>query len=425
MTAAIATAGTLAAFSLTGGGSGTPTGEPPGQLEESSGDPYPVRSDDADSPAISGGSTLPSGATPQPSLTFEGVKYTYGEHFGAASEGEASKFDWPDARINAEDMELVGATDQANTHWTTEQRLQGFLNVYRLKGDGGTDVYSLTPAETSPQPECDAPYQGDAQHPCDETTQASWTRWTAKSDLERANSDLRLAEKTSDTPDGNTNAPQAHDGPDTEPDVVRQDESAAQATDTALTAKQTGLPVESVERAIAFQQAFGDYVDELIVRFPDQISAVWMEPVPNTRGHVQFTWEVPPEVTSEIERQGLIDPNNVVLTGGGMISRADHSRRAELAAEALVDLGYRNFITFFDPIGNVIRIELQLPEGASRPSKLDFVSAVQSRVRAERNQSREAGFQGRAATVDALDLELTVMTGSSPIATLDIRRGGV
>jgi len=74
--------------------------------------------------------------------------------------------------------------------------------------------------------------------------------------------------------------------------------------------------VESVERAIAFQQAFGKHVDELIVRFPDQISAVWMEPIPNTRGHVQFTGEVPPDVTSELERQGLLDSNNVVLTGG-------------------------------------------------------------------------------------------------------------
>jgi hypothetical protein len=56
--------------------------------------------------------------------------------------------------------------------------------------------------------------------------------------------------------------------------VVRQDESVALPPDIALTAMLTGLPVESVERAIAFQQAFAKYVDELIVRFLDQISAV-------------------------------------------------------------------------------------------------------------------------------------------------------
>ncbi len=217
----------------------------------------------------------------------------------------------------------------------------------------------------------------------------------------------------------NTAAPRVNIEPDTEPDVVRQGESTDTAPDAALTAKQTGVPLESVERAIAFQQAFAKYVDELIVRFPDQISAVWTEPVPNARGHVQFTGEVPSEVTSEIERHSLLDAKSVVLTGGGMISMADHSRRAELTAEALGGLGYRNFITYFDRIEKVIHIELQLAKGAPKPSKLVLVDAVQDRVRADRDQSGAVRLQGRAATVDALDLELTVTTGSGPIVTPD------
>ena len=203
-----------------------------------------------------------------------------------------------------------------------------------------------------------------------------------------------------------------------EPDVVRQDESAAQAADIALLASQTGLPVEGVEDAIAFQQAFAKYADELIIRFPDQISVAWMEPVPNTRGHIQFTGEVPSEVISELKGQGLLDANNVVLTGWDMISMADHARRAELAGKALVDEGYRNFLTFFDPIDKVIRIELKLPEGTAQPSKSDFLGAVQDRVRADRE------LQGRAATVDASDLELTVVTGSGPIITNNHSRSG-
>lgn len=202
---------------------------------------------------------------------------------------------------------------------------------------------------------------------------------------------------------------------DTEPDVAREESASP---DSIILAREAGLPVESVERSIAFQQAFGKYADELLVRFPDQISAVWMESVPNTRGHVQFTGEVPPAVASEIESQGLLDPNNVVLTGGGMISMADHMRRAELAAEAMVELGHQNFITFFDFIDKVIRVEFQRPEGASQPSKLDLVGALQNRVRAEQE------LQGRAATVDVLDLELTVITGSGPIFTSHHSRGG-
>ena len=44
---------------------------------------------------------------------------------------------------------------------------------------------------------------------------------------------------------------------------------------------------------------------------------------------------------------------------------------------------------------------------------------MQSRVRAERDQGGEARFQGRAATVDALDIELTMITDSGPIVELE------
>jgi hypothetical protein len=340
-------------------------------------------------------------------LTFDGVEYTGVEILGAASPtGPIVCCGTP---VNMDDMKVVGTGTNHNPDG------EASVAVYRPQAGATTDVYTFHAAQTV---EASGEPGGTA------TVPATWTRWTDKSDLEGADSGLGLAERGSDTSDGNTVAPQAPNAADTEPDVVRQDESAALAPDIALTAKQTGLPVESVERAIAFQQAFAKYVGELIVRFPNQISAVWTEPIPNTRGHVQFIGEVPPEVTSEIERRGLLDANNVVLTGGGMISMADHSRRAELATEALVDLGYRNFITFPDPIDKVIHIELHLPEGAPQPSKLDLVGAVQDRVRAERDQSGEARFQGRAATVDTLDLELTVTTGSGPIITPEHSRGG-
>lgn len=202
----------------------------------------------------------------------------------------------------------------------------------------------------------------------------------------------------------------------TEEDVVYQDESAALAADIALLANETGLPAGSIEQAIAFQQAFAVYADELIIRYPDQISAVWTEPVPHMKGYIQFIEKVPSEVAAKIEGQGILNPNNVVLTGEGMISMADHARRAELAAEVLVNLGYQNFITFFDPIGQMIRIELRLPEGVLQPSRLEIVGAMQELLKTE--------LQGRAATVDVLDLDLTIFTGSGTIITEQHSRGG-
>jgi hypothetical protein len=160
--------------------------------------------------------------------------------------------------------------------------------------------------------------------------------------------------------------------------VIRQDTSATLANDIAILANETNHPTESVARTIAFQQAFAEYADELIARFPDQISAVWTAPIPESRGHIQFTGEVPQTVFTEVVRRGL--GPNVVFTRRGEISMAGHLRRAKSAAEALAEQGYRNAVTFFDPINEVIHIELQLPEGASRPKVLDLVDVVQKRV---------------------------------------------
>lgn len=200
-------------------------------------------------------------------------------------------------------------------------------------------------------------------------------------------------------------------------DVVYQDESAAQAADIALLANETGLSVESLEQAMAFQEAFAKYAEGLIIRYPDQISAIWMEPVPSTKGHIQFVDKVPSEVTVELEEQGILNPDNFVLTGEGMISMASHARRAELAAEAILALGYQESMTFFDPVNNVIQIEIQLPQDAKQPGEIDIVTAVQNRIQG-------AELQGRATIVDINDLNLAIVEGSGSIVTLQHTRGG-
>jgi hypothetical protein len=217
-------------------------------------------------------------------------------------------------------------------------------------------------------------------------------------------------------------ASQSDAHPDTPPAVIRQDKSAALTADIAILANETNYPTESVARTIAFQQAFAEYADELIARFPEQISSVWTAPIPETRGHIQFTGEVPQTVFTEVVSRGL--GPNVVFTRRGEISMAGHLRRAKAAAEALAKHGYRNVVTFFDPIKEAIQIELQLPEGASRPNILDLVDVVQDRMWVARSQSGESLFQGRAAEVRSRDIELTVITGSGPIVKTQNSRGG-
>ena len=199
------------------------------------------------------------------------------------------------------------------------------------------------------------------------------------------------------------------------PGVTYQSDSAALAADIALTAEQLGFSVESVENAVAFQEEFRKYAEDLLARYPDQISAVWVEPVPSMKGHIRFTGEVPSEVAKEVAQRG--QPDMIILTGNGMISITDNIYRAELAAEALLGLGYQNAVTFFDVADNVVRIEVKLPEGVSQPSKLDIASAMH-------NRAQESRLKGREAIVNTSDIDLTIIRGSGPMITLEHTRGG-
>ena len=197
-------------------------------------------------------------------------------------------------------------------------------------------------------------------------------------------------------------------------EVVRQTSDDTPNPDNAILAAETGLSIKQIDRAIASQESFGKYAQKLINRFPDQISAVWMDSPPgvegpSTIGHVRFTGAIPRHIRAT---------NNVVLTGNGLISLADHKRRAEAAADALIALEYDNFATFFDPKVNAIRIELLLPEGTTQPSKSTLIPAVRQQLGSERE------LRGRAARVEDADIELTVLRGPGPFFTLLHSRGG-
>ena len=129
---------------------------------------------------------------------------------------------------------------------------------------------------------------------------------------------------------------------------------------------------------------------------------------PSTRGNIRFTGAIPADIKTMA---------NVVLTGDVLISKDDHKRRAEIAAGALIDLGYKSFMTYYDPRENVIHIELLLPEGAVEPSKADIIPAVRQRI------GRDLKLQGRAAQVEAIDLELIVLRGSGAMILFDQGQG--
>ena len=127
------------------------------------------------------------------------------------------------------------------------------------------------------------------------------------------------------------------------PDVVFETPGDGPNPDDVILAAETGLPIDQIASAMAYQKEFGEYAIGLLAEYPGQISGIWLDNQPgiegpNTRGNVRFKDATPTDIETI---------QNVVLTGGGLISLSDNKLRAEVAAEALNGLGYNNFATYY------------------------------------------------------------------------------
>lgn len=192
------------------------------------------------------------------------------------------------------------------------------------------------------------------------------------------------------------------------PDVVKQDSAAALQADLELLAAGKNISLKAAAEGIAFHEQFAEYVENLAARYPQQISRIWLEPVPEKRAFVQFTGPVPAENP----------PKHVVFFGNGRITQEDHARRAELAADILKAKGMRNFLTLFDPVAGKIRIEMVLREGLPEPDAQDIFETVRDYIWLDQE------LFGEALVVVPSDLHLEITRGDHPIYTLETVRGG-
>ena len=211
---------------------------------------------------------------------------------------------------------------------------------------------------------------------------------------------------------------QEQEAPEHEEDIdtgiVRQTPDDTPNPDNVFFAEETGLSIEEIDRVLAIQEEFGQYAKELLDQHPGHISAIWMDNPPgttgpNTRGHVRFVGSVPSDI--EIKE-------NVVVTGDGLISLADHKLRTGLVAEALRGLGYNNFGAGYIPEANAVQIEFLIPDGTTQPSKSAIIPVLRQQLKTETQ------LQGRSAFMEAGDIDLTVLTGSGPLFELTHSRGG-
>lgn len=216
--------------------------------------------------------------------------------------------------------------------------------------------------------------------------------------------------------------------PDSDDDVTVRyvSPSEARESDIAQRARDTGQTVEQVRQIRLFEDAFVAYASALFSQYEDQITSVWVQQEPTTKGYVRFVQEVPPDAIAALATFEMLDADNVILLDDGTMSLEDHYRRVPLAADAMVDLGYQNVIVSFDHIEDNLDITLLLPKDTPPPNVDELVPAVQQQLDNKQRVEVQDSLQGAAAIVDTDDLDLVILRGSGPILKLDsvYARGG-
>lgn len=203
---------------------------------------------------------------------------------------------------------------------------------------------------------------------------------------------------------------------------VWQEGSVAFEADVALVVAETGLPQAAVEASLRFQDRFAEYAQRVLEQYPGEISGIWTEPLPAARGHIRFTDSTPADFASAVAPGDL----DVVVSDSGTMSLEEQHERASVVFDALVSLGHRNVVTFYNQNENLIRVELQLPAGSSLPAAAEVAKAVQAFQDAgvPGQLSSPAALKGRAAEYRASDLDVVVFRGSGPLVETAHTRGG-
>lgn|GEM_PF-1717350 len=197
--------------------------------------------------------------------------------------------------------------------------------------------------------------------------------------------------------------------------VKFENEKEALDTDISILIQETGLPEESVRKTIAFQKSFRIYANKLLTQYPDKISSIYVEKLPAIRGHIKFVDEVPEELNLSIKE--LNQEDKIILTGNGKVSFKDNNKRAVALSNTLAKMKYKNVVTFFDPIKNVIQIEIKIPTNEKAPKKENLMIPLQKGLEI-------SSLKSNAKNLTEKDIELTIIRGEGAIVTEDYSRGG-
>ncbi len=171
-----------------------------------------------------------------------------------------------------------------------------------------------------------------------------------------------------------------------------------------------GISSDEVSNGRSFIDNFYEYAETVRLEYPNKISAVYADPLPDAKGHIKFVETIPQKVTDEVMALGFED--NYILTANGGISEQEHQDRVNLVVKSLREMNYTNFITFFDVINYKINIELRVSTTEDKPTKEYLLSFINTEI-------DKSDLEGRASIVEMDDIKWTIDVSDEPLVSWD------
>ncbi|WDE00135.1 trypsin-like serine protease [Thalassomonas actiniarum] len=197
----------------------------------------------------------------------------------------------------------------------------------------------------------------------------------------------------------------------------------ADSTVNKLLAEEIGFSITEIEASKYFQNAFYQYVEELEIRHPDEITAAWVEPIPNIKGHIRFRSKAPNIVIVELNERDLLGNKNIIVYEGGGHSRKINESRQALVVKMLEKNGYRNLETYFDVKTNKIIINLYTTDTA----KYTNSGLVKKRLIEQIKENTTPPDNEIANLISSKDIKINIVRSDGPIMELQsiVRGGGI
>ena len=157
------------------------------------------------------------------------------------------------------------------------------------------------------------------------------------------------------------------------------------SSDDILIAKTFSIPVGTVVKSMIFRESFTDFHRDIRENYNADISASYLEDMPAMRGHIRFVGSIPQELFSydgfniSEKTVALAEGGKAVLEENGLISREEHFKRTDIAAEAIFNYyqGYFNDMGVgYNPIIDKIKVDMHLEEWQEEPSLSEVVRVV-------------------------------------------------